>query len=69
MHHPRLVIFAQFFQAIQHFVPRARPGTVVGEQVVYVGWALNVCRRWDRMRGDIDNFGGGVLGVFGYHHH
>ena len=37
MHPPRLVIFSQCLQAVQHFVPRERPGAVVGEQVVYVG--------------------------------
>jgi hypothetical protein len=69
MHHLRLVIFSQSLQAIQHFVPRARPGEIVGAQVVYVGWALDVHRCRDRMRGGIGGFGGGVLGVLGYHHH
>ena len=69
MHHPCLVVFPQCLQPRQHFDPRAGLRWVVGEQVEYVGWALDIRRRRGRVRGGLGVFGRRVLGVLGNHHH
>ena len=69
MHHPCLVVFPQCLQSLQHFVPRASLRWVVGEQVEYVGWALDIRRLRGRVRGGLGVFGRGVLGVFGNPHY
>ena len=45
-----------------------RSRTVIGEQVVNVGRALDIGRLRDRIRGGVGDFGGEVLWVFGCCH-